>query len=172
MKGSEKFALRMSLWRWGVFLCCCCSIAQLYPTLCNPMDCSMPGFPVLHHLSEFAQTHVTESVMPANQFILCHTLLLPSTFPRIGIFSNEPAFRIRWLEYWNFSFSFSISPTIGYSRLIPLTLAGFISLQSKGLSRVFPVPQFKSISSLVLSLLWVYPALTSICHHWKNHRFD
>ena len=39
-------------------LCCCCSVAQQCPTLCSPMDCRMPGFPVLHHLSELAQTHV------------------------------------------------------------------------------------------------------------------
>ena len=54
------------------------SVAQLCPTLCNPMDCSMPGFPVHHQLPELTQTHM----MPSNHLILCHPLLrLPSVFP-------------------------------------------------------------------------------------------
>ena len=85
------------------------SVAQLYPTLCNPMDCSMPRFPVLHHLPELAQTHV-ESVMLSNHLILCcPLLLLPSIFPSIGGFFNELAQCIRWPKYW--SFTFSISPS-------------------------------------------------------------
>ena len=57
-----------------------------------------------------------ESVMPSNHLILCHSLLLPSIFPSIRIFSNESALRIRWPKYW--SFSFSISPSNEYSGLI------------------------------------------------------
>ena len=55
-------------------------------------------------------------VMPSNQLILCHPLLLPSIFPSIKVFSNESVLHIRWLKYW--SFSFSISPPNEYSRLI------------------------------------------------------
>ena len=77
-----------------------------------------------------------ESVMPSNYLILCHPLfLLPSIFPSIRVFSNESVLHIRWAKYW--SFSFSISPSNEYSGLIPLGLTGWISLQSKGLSRVF-----------------------------------
>ena len=54
---------------------CCCSVAQSCLTFCDPVDCSMPGFPVPHHLPEFALVH--ESVMPSNHLILCHPLLLP-----------------------------------------------------------------------------------------------
>ena len=61
--------------------------------------------------------------------------LLPSTFPSIRVFSNELAICIRWPQFW--SFSFSISPSTEYSGLISLGLTGWISLQSKGLSRVF-----------------------------------
>ena len=69
----------------------CCS----FSTLCAPMDCSMPGFPVLHHIPEFAQTH--ESVMPSNHLIDCHLLLLlTSIFPSIRVFSNESTLLIRW----------------------------------------------------------------------------
>ena len=58
-----------------------------------------------------------ESVMPSNHLIFCHPLfLLPSFFPSIRIFSNESALRIRWPKYW--SFSFNISPSSEYSRLI------------------------------------------------------
>ena len=58
-----------------------------------------------------------ESVMPSNHLILCHPLLLlPSIFPSIRVFSNEPVLCIRWPKYW--SFSFSISPSSEYSRLI------------------------------------------------------
>ena len=112
--------------------CCCCSVAELCPTLWNPMDWSVPGFPVLHHLLEFAQIRV-ESVMPSNHLILCHPLLLlPSIFSSIRVFSNESVLWIRWLKYW----SFGISPYNEYSGSIPLGLTGLI-LQSKGLSRVF-----------------------------------
>ena len=77
-----------------------------------------------------------ESVMPSNHLILCRPLLLlPSIFPSIRVFSNESALHIRWLKYW--SFSFSISPSNEHPGLISLGWTGWISLQSKGLSRVF-----------------------------------
>ena len=77
-----------------------------------------------------------ESVIPSNHLIpCCPLLLLPSIFLSIRVFSNESAFHIRWPKYW--SFSFSISPSNEYSGLISFRKAGWISLQSKGLSRVF-----------------------------------
>ena len=75
-----------------------------------------------------------ESVMPSNHLIFCRPLLCPpSIFPSIRVFSNESALCIRWPKYW--SFSFSISPSNEYSELSPLGWTGWISLQSKGLSR-------------------------------------
>ena len=77
-----------------------------------------------------------ELVMPSNLLVLCHLLLLsPSTFPSFRVFSNESTLHITWPKYW--SFSFHISPSNEYSGLISLGLTGLISLQSKGLSRVF-----------------------------------
>ena len=77
-----------------------------------------------------------ESVMPSNHLILCHPLLLThSIFPSIRVFSNESVLLIRWPKYWSFSFSICLSNK--YSGLISLGLIGLISLQSKGLSRVF-----------------------------------
>ena len=77
-----------------------------------------------------------KSVMPSNHLILCHPLLLsPSIFPSIRVFSNEQVLCIRWPKYC--SFSFSISLPNEYSGLISLGWTDWISLQSKGLSRVF-----------------------------------
>ena len=77
-----------------------------------------------------------ELVMPSNHLILCCPLLFPlSIFPSIRVFSTESVLHIRWPKYW--SFSFSISPSNEYSGLISLGWIGWISLQSKGLSRVF-----------------------------------
>ena len=77
-----------------------------------------------------------ELVMPSNHLILCcPLLLLPSIFPSIRVFSNESALCIRWPKYW--SFSFNISPYNEYQDWFPLGWTGLISLQSKGLSRVF-----------------------------------
>ena len=64
-----------------------CSVAKSCPTLCNPMNCSMPGFPVLHYLPEFLKFMSIELMMPSNHLILCGPLLLlPSIFPRISLF--------------------------------------------------------------------------------------
>ena len=77
-----------------------------------------------------------ELVMPSNYLILYHPLLLlPSIIPSIRVFSNESVLHIGWSQYW--SFSFSTSPSNEYSRLISLGLTGWISLQSKGIPRVF-----------------------------------
>ena len=77
-----------------------------------------------------------ESVMSSNHLTFCRPLLLlPSNFPSIRVFSNKPFLHIRWPKYWRFSFS--ISPSNEHSGLISLGCTGWISLQSKGLSRVF-----------------------------------
>ena len=90
------------------------SVTQSCLTLCDPMDCSLPSFPVLHQFPELIKL---KSVMPSNHLILCcPLLLLPSIFPSIRIISNESVFHIRWPEFWGFSFS--ISPSNEHSRLI------------------------------------------------------
>ena len=101
----------------------------------NPMNHSTPGLPVHHQLLESTQTHV-ELMMPSNHLILCcPLLLLPSIFPSIGVFSNESALCIRWPKCWSFSFNISLPMnTLDWS---PLGWTSWISLQSKGLSRVF-----------------------------------
>ena len=86
------------------------SVTQLCPTLCNPMDCSTPGFPV-HHQSLLKLMSI-KLVMPSNHLILCHSLLLHSIFPSIRVFSNEWVLHIRWPKFW--SFRFRISPSDEY----------------------------------------------------------
>ena len=89
------------------------SVAQSCPTICDPMDCSIPGFSAHHQLLELAQTHVIQSVMPANHFIhCCSLLLLPSIFPSISVFSNESFLPVGWPKNWSFSFSISLPMNI------------------------------------------------------------
>ena len=103
-------------------------VSQSCPTLCSPVDCSTPGFPVHHSLLKLMSI---ESVMPSNHLILCLPLLLPpSIFPSIKVFSNESVFRIRWPKYW--SFSFSISPSNEYSGLISFRIDWFDLLSVQG----------------------------------------
>ena len=104
--------------------------------LCDPMDCSTPGFPVYHQLLELAQTHVHrfgDAIQPS--YPRRPLLLLTSIFPGIKVFSNESTLRMRWAKKW--SFSFSIIPSKEHPGLISFRRTGWISLQSKGLSRVF-----------------------------------
>ena len=135
-------------------------VAQLYPTLSNPMDCSTPGFPVLHHLSEVAQTHVhwvSDAIQLSHP--LSPLLLLLSVFPSIKVISNELALVIRWRKYW----SFSISPSNEYSVLISCRMTDLISLQPRDSQEASPTPQFKSINSSVLS-----STLTSMHDYWET----
>ena len=100
--------------------------------LSDLVDCSKPGFPVLHYLLEFAQTHVhwVDNAIKSSHPLLL--LLLPSVFPSMRVFSNELALCIRWPKFWNFS----ISPSNEFQGWFPLGLTGLIFLLSKGLSRV------------------------------------
>ena len=121
----------------------CCSVTQLCPTLCNPMDCSMPGSLSFTSSWSLLKLMSIESVMPSNHLILCHhhlvlccpLLLLPPIFPSIRVFSSEWALRIRWPKYW--SFNFSISPSKQYSGLISFREVQdtLLSEKSKGQSR-------------------------------------
>ena len=111
-----------------------------------------------------------ELVMPSNHLVLCHPLLLLlSIFPSIRVFSNKLALCIRWPKYW--SFSCSISPSNEYSGLIAFRIDWFDpSCSPRDSQESSLTPQFKSISSSVLSLLYG-PALTFIHDYWKKQYF-
>ena len=105
------------------------SRVQLFATPCQA------SLSITNSRSSFKLTSI-ESVMPSSHLILCRPLLLlPPIPPSIRVFSNESALCIRWPKYW--SFSFNISPSNEHTVLISLSWTGWISLQSKGLSRVF-----------------------------------
>ena len=118
------------------------------------MDCSTPGFPVLHCLPEFAQTHVhwvRDAIQPSHP--LLSLLLLPSIFPSISIFLNESALLIRWSKYQSFSFSISLYKAYW------LVWCPCSPKESQASS---PIPHFKSINSLEISLLYGSKNLLSI----------
>ena len=82
------------------------SVAQSCPTLCDPVNCSTPGLPVHHQLSEFTQTHIHRVGDASSHLILCRPLLLlPPIPPSIRVFFNESTLGMRWPKYWSFSFS-------------------------------------------------------------------
>ena len=106
--------------------------SQSCPSLCNPIDCSIPGLPVQHQLPEFTQLRSIKSVMPSNHLILCHPLLLLPLFSlshHQGL-SKESALCIKWPNYW--SFSFSISPSNEYSGLISFRMDWLVLLAVQG----------------------------------------
>ena len=107
-------------------------------------------------LSQWCHPTISSSVVP---FSSCFF------FPSIRVFSNKSVLGVRWTKDWSFSFSISLPKNI--QDLFPLLWTGCISLQSKGLSRVFS----NTISSSVLSFLYS-PTLTSIRDYWKNHSLD
>ena len=138
------------------------SVAQSCLTLCDPVDCSMPGFPIHHQLLEPTQTHV--------HLILCHPLLLPlSIFPSIRVFSNESILPIRWPKYW--SFSFSISPSNEHSGQISFRMDWLDLLAVQGtLKSLFQ--HHSSKTPILWHSAFFMPTLTSIHDYWKNHSFD
>ena len=118
------------------FRYCCCSVAQLCPTLCDPMDCSTPGFPIPHHLPELAQMPVhwvTEAIQPSHPVVpFCSCL---QSFPASGSFSVSQIFESEG-QSTRASVSASVLP-MNIQDWFPLGWTGWISLQFKGLSRVF-----------------------------------
>ena len=147
------------------------SVAQLCLTLCDPMNYSTPSLPVHHQLPESTQTHVhpvSDAIQPS------HPLSSPSPPapipPSLRVFSNESTLRMRWPEYWSFSFSITLLPKNTQDYFLENGLVGS-PCNPRDSQEPSPTPQFKSISSLVLSFLHS-PTLTSIHDYWKNHSFD
>ena len=144
------------------------SVAKLCLTLCNPKDCSTPGFHVHHQTLEFVQAHVNQ-VGDVIQTSYPMSSPFPPAFYLSQVLPHETVLHIRWPKYR--SFSFSISSSNEYSGLISFMIDCFDILQSKGLSRVFSNTPVQKHSSSALSFLYS-PTLTSIHDYWKNHSFD
>ena len=126
------------------------------------LPCPSPSPPLLKFMS-------SEPVMSSNHLILCHPLLLlPSVFPRIRVFSNESALHIRWPEYW--SFSFSISPSSEYSRLISFRVDWF-DLAVQGTLKSL-LQHHSSKASILRHSAFFMVQLSYVYDYWKNHSFD
>ena len=144
------------------------SVAQSCLTLCDPMDCSTPGFPVHHQLPEHTQSHVHwvgDVIQPSHSLLsLLHT---PSIFPSTRVLSNESVLHIRWPKYW--SFSFSISPCNEYSGLISLMFDwhDLLTVQET-LKSLFQHHNLKALN-LQHSAFFVVQ-LSYDC--WKNHSVE
>ena len=155
----------------AVCICCCCSVAKLYLTLCDPIK------PAAHQASlsfTISQSQLKlmsiELMMPSNHLILCcPLLLLPSIFPSIRVFSRESVLHIRWPKYW--SFSFSISPSNEYSGLISFRMDWLDLLAVRGTLK--SLLQHHSSKHQFFS---AQPSLWSNSHivhdYGKNHSFD
>ena len=145
------------------------AVVQSCPILCYPMDCSIPGFPVHHHLPELTQTHVhpvgdaiqqTCSVVPFSSWI--------QSFPASGFFPVS-----RFFASGGQSIGVSASTSV-----LPMNIQDWLHLGLTGLicsardsQESSPTPQFKCINSLVLSFLYS-PTLISIHDYWKNDSLD
>ena len=136
------------------------------------MGCSMPGFPILHHLLEFTQTHVywvSDAIQPSQSVNL---FSCPQSFP------ESASFPVSWLftsggQKIGVLVSTSVLP-VNIQGWFPLWLTGFTSLLSRDFQESSPTPQFKSINSSVLRLLYspTLTYITDIHDYWKNHSFD
>ena len=130
------------------------SVTQSCLTLCDPMDCSMPGLPVHRQLLEFTHTLVywiSYAIQPSHP--LSSPSFLPSIFPSIRVFSNESVLCIRWPKYW--SFSFSISPSNEYSGLISFRMNWLDLLAVQGTLKSLLQHHSSKASILWLSVFFI-----------------
>ena len=142
----------VSTYKKFVYYFCSCSVAKSCPTLCDPMDCSTPGYLFLCYILELAQTHI-HWVGDAMQLShpQCPFLLLPSIFPSIRVFSSELGLHIRWPKYW--SFNLSTSPSKEYRVDFFWDWLFSSPCSPRDSKEPSPAPQLENINSLALSLL-------------------
>ena len=147
------------------------SVAQSCQTLCNPMNCSMPGLPVHHQLPEFTRTHihrVSDGIQPS------HALSSPSppapNPSQHQSLSNESTLHMRWPKYW--SFSFGIIPSKEIPGLISFRMDWLDLLAVQGTLKSLLQHHSSKASILQCLAFFTSPTLTSIHDHWKNHSLD
>ena len=145
------------------------SISQSYPTLCDPIDCSTPGFPVYHQHLELTQTMFIDR--------WCHPSISSSVIPRSSCLQSLPASGFQWVSalhqvakvYW--SFSFSINPSNEYSGLISFRIDWFDLLAVQGALRSLLQHHSSKASVLQHSAFFMVQLSHPIHDYWKNHTF-
>ena len=143
------------------------SVAQLCPTLCNPMNGSTPGLPVHHQLPEFTQTHihrVSDAIQPSHP--LSSLLFLPPIPPSVRVFSNESALHMKWQKYW--SFSFSIIPSKEIPGLISFRMDWLDLLAVQGTLK--SLLQYHSSKACILGFLKLFHG-SEICFSFCFYSF-
>ena len=153
---------------WVGYLACCCSASQSCLILCDPMDCSRSGFPVLHYLLEFAQplVHwVSDAIQPSHPL----SSLSPFTFNLsqhqelfTWVSSSHQVAKVLEFQLQHHSFQWTPRTDLLQNGLVGSPCSPRDSQESS------PTPQFKSINPSALSFRHS-PTLTSIHDHWKNH---
>ena len=152
-------------------LCQFSSVAQLCPTLCDPMNRSMPGPSVHHQLLEFTQTHVHWVGDAIQPFILCRPLLLlPPIPPSLRVFSNASTLHLRWPKCW--SFSFSISPSNEHPGLISFRMDWVDLLAVQGTLKSLLQHHSSKASILWRSAFFTVPLSHPYMITGKNHSHD
>ena len=145
------------------------SVTQSCLTLCNPMDCSTPGFPVHHHSQSLLKLVSIKLVMLSNHLILCHPLLLlPSIGPSIRVFSNESVLGISWPKYG--SFGLTLSPSNEHPGLISFRMDWLDLFAVQGALK-YLLQHHSSKASILWCSAFFIVQLTSIHDCWKNHSF-
>ena len=137
----------------GILFRFCCSVTKSCLTLCDPMDCSMPGLPVPHHLPEFAQVHVqciSDAIQPSHP-------LTPSS-PALNLSPHQSCLSVSGNQNTGASASASVLP-MSIQGWVPIRLTDLISLLSKRLSRVLSNTPFQKHQFLNSQ-----PSLCSNCH--------
>ena len=161
---SQKTCNHRFLHNWGprfflVSFCCHCSVTQSCLTHATPWTAAQQASLSFTISQSFPKLKSIESVMPSNQLVLSHPLLLlPTIFPSIRVFSSESVLHIRWPMYW--SFSFSISPSNEYPGLIPFRIDWFDLLAVQGTLK--SLLQYHSSKALIL---WLSAFLTAQVSH-------
>ena len=167
---SVQFSLQRVRHNWATFTFTFqfSSVVQLCLILCHPMDCSKTGFPVHHQLPELAQTHVhrvSNAIQPSHPLSPCS--------PALNLSQHQSLPVSQFFTSGDQSIGVSVSTSVlpmNIQEWFPLGLTGWISLQSKGLSRVFysTTVQKHQFFGAQFSL-W---SLTSIHDYWQNHSFN
>ena len=147
------------------------SVSQSCPTLCNPIDCSTPGFPVHHQCPELTQTNVrqvSDAIQPSHP--LSAPSPLPSVFSSLGVFSSESVLSIRWPKYW--SFSFSSNPSNEYPELISFRIDCLDLLAVQGTLKSLLQYHSSKASILRHSAFFIVQLSHPYMTTGKNHSFD